>query len=69
MSYIEQTGSKGSNEPIYAMQDLSRTQLQILHEGISLLKEKLVSAEDTERHKLLLEIEALRNSFKTLGYG
>lgn len=64
MSYIEQTGVKGYNTPVYSIQELNLTQLKMLKEGIDRMKIEIVNAENTERHKLLNEIEELQNSFK-----
>jgi hypothetical protein len=62
MSYVELTGVKGYNKPIYSIQELSLTQLQMLKEGISRIRMEIVSAENVERHKLLAELEELQNS-------
>jgi len=67
MTYLEQTGVKGYNTPVYSIQELSRTQLQMIKEGISMLRITLVNAENLERHKLLLELELIVNSFKEAG--
>ena len=62
MSYVELTGVKGYNKPIYSIQELSLTQLQMLKEGISRIKMEIVNAENVERHKLLAELDQLQNS-------
>ena len=67
MSYIELTGVKGYNKPIYSIQELSLTQLQMLKEGLAMVKYTLVAAENVERHKLLPELELLEKSFNETG--
>jgi hypothetical protein len=62
MSYVELTEVKGYNKPVYSIQELSLTQLQMLKEGISRIRMEIVSAENVERHKLLAELEELQNS-------
>lgn len=64
MIYIEQTGEKGYNTPVFSIQELSLTQLKLLKEGLEKMKDVIAAAENTERHKLLTEIEELQNSFK-----
>ncbi len=62
MSYVELTGVKGYNKPVYSIQELSLTQLQMLKEGIGRIKMEIVNAENIERHKLLAELDQLQNS-------
>jgi hypothetical protein len=63
MCYIEQTGVKGYEQPIYAIKELNTIQLKMIKEGISMVMNTLVAAEDVDRHKLLAEAVKLNNAF------
>lgn len=62
--YIEQTGVKGYNTPIFSIQELSLIHLQIIKEGIGRIRSEIVNAENIERYKFLAELDKLQNLFK-----
>ena len=66
MCYTEKTGKKGYNEIIYAIQDISNLELQMLQEGLTLLRETLVNSENLERYKLVLQLDSLNRSLQNI---
>jgi len=66
MCYTEKTGSKGNNESLYAIHDLNKLQIQMIEEGLKMLRETLVKAENNERYKLVIQLDKLNNSLKNL---
>jgi len=66
IAYIEKTGVNGHNEPVYSIQELSKTDLQMLKVSLGFLKSEITSSENTERHQLLPQLERLRNLFDTV---
>ncbi len=66
MCTILKTGTKGYNNTIYAIKDVSKIHLQMIEEGLILLRENLVKSENIERHKLVIHLDNLNNSFKNI---
>jgi len=66
MCYTEKTSKKGNNEIIYAIQDISTLELQMLQEGLSLLRETLINSENIDRYKLVLQLDSLNRSLQNI---
>jgi len=66
MCKILKTGTKGYNNSVYVIQDVSKMHLQMIEEGLNLLRENLVKSESLERHKLVVHLDELNNSFKNI---
>jgi len=64
MCKILKTGTKGYNDTIYAIHDVSKMHLQMIGEGLNLLREALVKSEDKERYKLVIQLDSLNDSLK-----
>ena len=60
MCYLEQTGVKGYSEPIFAVQDLSLLQLEIIAEALKALREKLLSSDNTDKQKMVIALDKLQ---------
>ena len=66
MCTILKTGTEGYNNPVYTIQDVSKMHLQMIEEGLNLLRENLVKSENLERHKLVIHLDELNNSLKNI---
>ncbi|MFZ4413618.1 MAG: hypothetical protein ACOYOV_11080 [Bacteroidales bacterium] len=65
-TYIETTGVNGQNEPVYSIQELSKTDLLMIKTGLSFMKLEIVSSQNIDRHKLLPQLEKLKILFDTV---
>lgn len=66
MCTILKTGTKGYNNSVYTIQDVSKMHLQMIEEGLHLLRENLLKSENLERHKLVILLDELNKSFKNI---
>ena len=66
MCQITKTGVKGYSDEIYSIQELSKMHLQMMLEGLHLLRENLVKSENADRHKLVVQLDLLKESFKII---
>ena len=66
MCYTEKTGEKGYNEIIYAIQDINYLELQMLLEGLTMLRETLVNSENIDRYKLVIQLDSLNRSLQNI---
>lgn len=62
MSYLEQTGTTGYDQPVFSIQELNAKQIQILKEGAELMRMKIVNSENHERLSFLEDCNDLINA-------
>ena len=66
MCYTEKTGVKGFNEIIYAIQDINYLELQMLQEGLTMLRQTLVNSENIDRYKVVIRLDSLNRSLQNI---
>ncbi len=64
MCYIEQTGVRGYDKPIYSIQELNAKQLQIIIEGIEIMRAQIANSASPEKLSYLEDCIKLQNALK-----